>query len=133
MRDGKPLADLSTLAHVVQQDLIPLLEEYCYEDCATLRKLLGKALVDVARHRVRHELFERPVGAALTDALLSPCPDLTTMATVVAAAGQDEAPDCPATIASRRRVASRRIATRLPHSNRTRNEAEGAGAPLPSP
>ena len=40
--DGdKPVADFARLARIVQDDIIPLLEEYCYEDYDALEKILG--------------------------------------------------------------------------------------------
>lgn len=69
---GKPVADFARFARIVQDDIIPLLEEYCYEDYDALEKILGAALVDRANQRIRHELFnpahqENLVGALMFD------------------------------------------------------------------
>jgi len=34
------------------------LEEYCYEDYATLEKILGSSLIDGQKRQVRQELFD---------------------------------------------------------------------------
>jgi len=76
MERGGPLTDFHRFSRVVQEDLIPLLEEYCYEDWGTLEKLLGGGLVDRKQQRVRHELFAPDRRADLIQALLAPCPEL---------------------------------------------------------
>ena len=43
---GKPVTELARLAHIIQDDILPFLEEYCYEDYDALEKILGQALVD---------------------------------------------------------------------------------------
>ncbi|MBM7116499.1 AAA family ATPase [Archangium primigenium] len=65
----RPLGDFPRFARVVQEELVPLLEEYCYEDWGALEKLLGDVLVDREARRVRHELFAPEHQAALRDAL----------------------------------------------------------------
>ncbi|ATB33871.1 hypothetical protein MEBOL_007372 [Melittangium boletus DSM 14713] len=76
MERGGPLTDFHRFARVVQEDLIPLLEEYCYEDWGALEKLLGGDLVDRKQQRVRHELFAPDRQHELVQALLAPCPEL---------------------------------------------------------
>jgi len=79
LEDSRPLRGFQRLARVIREDIIPLLEEYCYEDYATLEKLLGRGLVDVGRQRVRRDLFEKSASREeLVQALLAPCPDLST-------------------------------------------------------
>jgi len=77
---GQPVRDLSHLATIIRDDLIPLLEEYCYEDYRTLERLLGNRLVDLDGQRIRNKLFEEDRGADLVTALLAPCPELATTA-----------------------------------------------------
>jgi 5-methylcytosine-specific restriction protein B len=62
----------------VAEDIVPLLEEYCYEDYAKLEKILGKGLVDVAGQRVRSELFESSRIDDLMLALVQPFTDIVT-------------------------------------------------------
>jgi len=56
--DGKPIADFSEFARALHEDIIPLLEEYCYEDYSTLEKILGSGIVDANDQKIRHELFK---------------------------------------------------------------------------
>ncbi|HVC97177.1 MAG TPA: AAA family ATPase [Pirellulales bacterium] len=81
---GRSISDFATFARVLREDIIPLLEEYCYEDHESLARILGPGLIDVNRQRIRDELFDSP-GDGLRDALLGPCPDLATTAAVVTA------------------------------------------------
>jgi 5-methylcytosine-specific restriction protein B len=71
------------------EDLVPLLEEYCYEDYGALARILGSGLVDEAGQRVREELFAAGKRAELVQALLEPAPDIVT--TAAAAAVPEEA------------------------------------------
>ncbi len=87
---GKPVADFSRFARIVQDDIIPLLEEYCYEDYDALEKILGAALVDRTNQRVRHELFDPARQEDLASALLAPAPEIT--ASLSATSVEAEAP-----------------------------------------
>ncbi|WNG15840.1 AAA family ATPase [Cystobacter fuscus] len=84
MERGEPLADFSRFSRVVQEDLIPLLEEYCYEDWAALEKLLGSSLVSRKEQRVCHELFDPERQSDLIQALLAPSPEIGSSAPVIA-------------------------------------------------
>jgi 5-methylcytosine-specific restriction protein B len=90
--NGKPITELSKFARVLREDIIPLLEEYCYEDYGALRHILGTALIDENSQTIRQELFEPGSESDLIQALLEPTPDLTTLATVTAA-DDDLVPD----------------------------------------
>ncbi len=79
----RPVTEFSHLARIVQDDLLPLLEEYCYEDYETLERILGKGLIDRENQRVRHELFETANDDDLIQALLSPFPEIGTSAKAV--------------------------------------------------
>ena len=78
LEDGKPIVGPAKLARVVAEDIVPLLEEYCYEDYERLEKVLGKGLVDVAGQRVRGELFDADRLDDLLEALVQPFPDIVT-------------------------------------------------------
>ena len=75
---GLPIKDASRFFRVVRDEIIPLLEEYCYEDYDALHAVLGGGLVDLTNRAIRHDLFDEPVGPELVQALLSPCPDILT-------------------------------------------------------
>ncbi len=74
----KPVTDPAKFARIVAEDIVPLLEEYCYEDYVKLEKILGKGLVDVAGQRVRSELFGPARIDDLMLALLQPFTDIVT-------------------------------------------------------
>jgi 5-methylcytosine-specific restriction protein B len=78
MHDGTVVSDFPRFARVVRDDLIPLLEEYCYEDYRRLEQLLGSTLVDRERQSIRDELFDAKRRSHLVQALLEPCPEIST-------------------------------------------------------
>ncbi len=90
MEKGQPIADFVTLAHVIQDDILPLLEEYCYEDYNKLAKIIGPGLVDINTQTIRHELFAIAQQATLVQALLAPSPEITTSAQAIAAEEQTQ-------------------------------------------
>ncbi|MEP6621670.1 MAG: AAA family ATPase [bacterium] len=51
------ISSVAEFARVLRDDIIPLLEEYCYDDFATLRDILGSELVDAEAGRIREEIF----------------------------------------------------------------------------
>ena len=78
MQSGSPIKEIASLKRAIRDDIIPLLEEYCYEDYGTLASILGEDLVDVASQRIRHELFDDGQEGLLVQGLLAPCPDIST-------------------------------------------------------
>jgi 5-methylcytosine-specific restriction protein B len=63
--NGKPISDFSKFQGIVHEEIIPLLEEYCYEDYYKSEKILGEALVDANAQKIHHELFESNRAALL--------------------------------------------------------------------
>lgn len=78
LHDGKPVASFARFARMVQEDIIPLLEEYCYEDYDTLENILGRGLVDGRTQTINHGLFDSARQDELVQALLAPSPEITT-------------------------------------------------------
>jgi 5-methylcytosine-specific restriction protein B len=76
--NGKPVTDFGKFSRIIAEDIIPLLEEYCYEDYGALTEILGGAIVDDERQRVREELFLPARRQDLIQALLAPTPELST-------------------------------------------------------
>ncbi|WP_233166291.1 McrB family protein [Archangium sp. Cb G35] len=91
MERGEPLTDFQRFSRVVQEDLIPLLEEYCYEDWAALEKILGNSLVSRKERRVCHELFEPARQLDLIQALLAPSPEIGSSASAIASEASAQA------------------------------------------
>lgn len=54
---------------VLRDEIIPLLEEYCYDDFETLEKILNPTIIDAKAGRVREEIFEPNREAELIQAL----------------------------------------------------------------
>jgi 5-methylcytosine-specific restriction enzyme B len=48
----QPITSVAEFARVLRDDIIPLLEEYCYDDFTTLRDILGGELVDAEGGRI---------------------------------------------------------------------------------
>ena len=72
-----PLREFSEFIRVVREDIVPLLQEYCYEDYTALQAILGNDLVDAAAQKVRDEKFFRSTRAEMVQALLALDPDIT--------------------------------------------------------
>ncbi len=90
LENGRPITDFGRFARILQEDILPLLEEYCYEEYDALEKILGKSLVDHERQQIRHELFDPARRDDLIHALIEPSPEITTSN---AAIQQDQADD----------------------------------------
>jgi 5-methylcytosine-specific restriction protein B len=90
LEGSKPVRDATRFFQVVRDEIIPLLEEYCYEDYDALHAILGDGLVDLTNRAIRHDLFEEPFRPELVQALLAPCPDILTSLKVAATIRSDE-------------------------------------------
>jgi 5-methylcytosine-specific restriction enzyme B len=66
---SQPITSVAEFARVLRFDVIPLLEEYCYDDFGTLRDILGPRLLDVEKGRIREEMFGANREVELIDAL----------------------------------------------------------------
>jgi 5-methylcytosine-specific restriction enzyme B len=93
LEDGRPVTDFAQFVRVLAEDLVPLLEEYCYEDYGALARILGPGLVDEAGQRIREELFAAGKRAELVQALLEPAPDIVTTAEAATPEEAEETPE----------------------------------------
>lgn len=66
---GRPLADVDEFAAQFRHEIIPLLQEYAFEDYLELESYLGKGVVDVDSQRIRPGLLDD--SQALVDALVA--------------------------------------------------------------
>ncbi|MEO7327322.1 MAG: winged helix-turn-helix domain-containing protein [Minicystis sp.] len=82
---ASPIRDLGRFAEVLRDDIIPLLEEYCYEDFDALEKILGSTLVIRAKRRIDESLFDSARHVDLVQALLSSFDMITATKQAVAA------------------------------------------------
>jgi 5-methylcytosine-specific restriction enzyme B len=53
----QPITSVVEFARILRDDIIPLLEEYCYDDFGMLKVILGGELVDAEGGRIREEIF----------------------------------------------------------------------------
>jgi 5-methylcytosine-specific restriction enzyme B len=88
LEKGRPIGDFATFAKVLREDILPLLEEYCYEDYTALEKILGSSVVDVQKQQVHHELFQPSNRDLLIQAVLAPSPEITTSLQAVSGEAQ---------------------------------------------
>lgn len=75
---GIPITDFAIFARILREDIIPLLEEYCYENYQALEKILGPKLVDGEGQYIRNEMFEQPKQDELKQALLAQSAEILT-------------------------------------------------------
>lgn len=72
----KAIIDSEKFKKVIKEDIIPLIEEYCYGDYSLIAKILGDGLVDAKYQTIRFDLFNSSDVSNLITALLSPCPTI---------------------------------------------------------
>ena len=82
MEGEKPITDKGKFIRILLEDIIPLLEEYCYEDYQILGKILSPSLVDDKRQVVRENLLDINQWENLIRALLELSSDLSTSSQV---------------------------------------------------
>ena len=73
LQGDHPVKDIAALKRIVRDDLIPLIEEYCYENSDALVKILGAGFLDKSGQRIRYELFHDGRENELIAALTEPC------------------------------------------------------------
>jgi 5-methylcytosine-specific restriction protein B len=78
LESESPIGEFKAFAQVILEDVVPLLEEYCYGDFEALEKILGSGLVNREKQSVRRDLFEPGNEEALDQALLQPSPEIST-------------------------------------------------------
>jgi 5-methylcytosine-specific restriction protein B len=65
----QPIKSVAEFGRILRDEIIPLLEEYCYDDFQTLGDILGKSLVSPDQGRIREELFLSSAEEALIEAV----------------------------------------------------------------
>lgn len=90
LEDGQPITQLDRFVQVLRDDIIPLLEEYTYEEYALLEKILGKGMVDLQQQRIREELFEPSRSNDLIQILIAASPGIATSQLAVVAEAASE-------------------------------------------
>jgi 5-methylcytosine-specific restriction protein B len=90
MENGTPIRDFDRLRKVIQEDVIPLIEEYCYGDYDIIAKIIGNSLVDAKKQIINHELLNSADTAELIAALLEKSPELATSSKSNESVNEDE-------------------------------------------
>jgi len=90
MEKGQPIRDFDKLCKVVQEDVIPLIEEYCYGDYNTISRIIGSRFVNPSKHEINYDLFSSGNKENLISALLEPKPDIVTSSSVKVEESEDE-------------------------------------------
>jgi 5-methylcytosine-specific restriction protein B len=90
MEKDRPIGEFTRFVQILQDEIIPLLEEYCYEDYSAMADILGDDLVDTENQVVRQELFEDSRRADLVQALLKPYHEIAASRQAVASETQIE-------------------------------------------
>ena len=85
------MTEFPRFVRILAEDIIPLLEEYCYENYGTLTQILGKDLVDESKQRIREELFAPLRRQELVQALLSPAAEIVTSPQAALSPAKEEA------------------------------------------
>ena len=67
MSDGEPISEPEELADRFKQDVLPLLQEYCYDDYSALEKFLGTKFVNAEENSLNTDLINN--DTALIEAL----------------------------------------------------------------
>lgn len=60
MRGDDAITEPDEFAHRFRQDILPLLQEFCYDDYAALARFIGTKLVKADAHTLDHELLSTP-------------------------------------------------------------------------
>jgi 5-methylcytosine-specific restriction protein B len=82
MEKGAPIKDFDKFRKIIQEDVIPLIEEYCYGDYMTISKIIGSSFVNTNRQEINQDLFKSVNKADLISALLEPKPEIATSSSV---------------------------------------------------
>jgi len=72
----KVMMDNEKFKWIIKEDIIPLIEEYCYGDYSLIAKILGEGVVDVKNQMIKPELFGSSDISDLVTALLAQSPTL---------------------------------------------------------
>lgn len=85
MQGSTPTTDPARFLEIFRDDLLPLLEEYCYDDCEALASILGAPLVSRDGHAASPRVAAFEDGQELIKALLQSFDGLATAPETIAA------------------------------------------------
>lgn len=90
LENGVPIKDLEKLKRIIQEDIIPLLEEYCYGDYITISKIIGSSFIDLSIQEINHDLFKESNKSDFVSALLELSPEIATSSSINLSESDDE-------------------------------------------
>lgn len=82
---GSPVRELTRFVEILRDDIVPLLEEYCYDDFEALVDILGPTIAQASKQLLDTSLFEVDRQDKLMDALLSQYANVTATRAAVEA------------------------------------------------
>ena len=82
MEKGLPIKGFDKFRKIIQEDVIPLIEEYCYGDYVTIAKIVGSSFVNTAKQEINHDIFKAANKSGFISALLEPKPEIATSASI---------------------------------------------------
>jgi 5-methylcytosine-specific restriction protein B len=57
MRNGAPVVTIDELKHIYRYEIIPLIQEYCYDNYQQLADIVGNDFVDTSLEEINDDLF----------------------------------------------------------------------------
>jgi 5-methylcytosine-specific restriction protein B len=90
MAHGRPIADMHEFREALQYEILPLLQEYCYEDFDALERILGTVLVQREGQSFSRDLFRPENELQLVQVLQQLFPEIPASREAVEAAVEDE-------------------------------------------
>lgn len=78
MEKDKAITTLNQFGTIMRDDIIPLIQEYCYDDYSKLEKILGSSIVDSKTLTINDEIFEQSKKELLIQALQAIDPQIAT-------------------------------------------------------
>lgn len=60
LHDGEPISDAEEFSQRFREEILPLLQEYCYDEYPTLARYIGSGLVDSEAQTLRHDRLSDP-------------------------------------------------------------------------
>jgi 5-methylcytosine-specific restriction protein B len=82
MEKDLPIKGFDKFRKIIQEDVIPLIEEYCYGDYVTIAKIVGSSFVNTAKQEINHDIFKAANKSGFISALLEPKPEIATSASI---------------------------------------------------
>lgn len=60
MKEGKQITSVDELKEIYEMEIIPLVQEYCFDDYSQLADIIGSGFVDVENMEINYSIFQEP-------------------------------------------------------------------------